>query len=86
VKQAHIYTRCLVDVSQWALSNNVLHADWLEMQLRFYGDSARYVVASGKASTHISTKLMSNSLGKHVPIRDKEGKTLASVEEQLGRW
>jgi hypothetical protein len=35
---------------------------------------------------HISRKLMGNSLGKHVPIRDKEGKTLTSVEEQLGRW
>jgi hypothetical protein len=41
------------EVSQWALSNNVLHADWLGMQLRFYEDSARDVVASGKAPTSL---------------------------------
>jgi hypothetical protein len=35
---------------------------------------------------HISRKLMSSSFGKHVPVKDKEGKTLTSVEEQLGRW
>jgi hypothetical protein len=34
---------------------------------------------------HIFRKLMSNSFGKHVPIKDKEGKTFTSVEEQLGR-
>jgi hypothetical protein len=35
---------------------------------------------------HISRKLMSNSFGKHVPIKDKESKTLTSAEEQLRRW
>jgi hypothetical protein len=35
---------------------------------------------------HTSRKLMSNSFGKHVPVKDIEGKTLTSVEEQLGRW
>jgi hypothetical protein len=34
----------------------------------------------------ISRKLMSNSFGKHVPVKYKEDKTLTSVEEQLGRW
>jgi hypothetical protein len=43
-----------VKVSQWTLSNNVLHADWLEMQLRFYEDSFRDVVDSGKAPTNSS--------------------------------
>jgi hypothetical protein len=57
-KQAHIYTRCLVEVSQWALSNNVLHADWLGMQLRFYEDSAHDVVASGKAPTSYKISLI----------------------------
>jgi hypothetical protein len=35
---------------------------------------------------HISRELMSNSFGKHVPTKNKEGKTLTSLEEKLGRW
>jgi hypothetical protein len=68
-------------VKRWVRRDKINYFDSLSKMAQNAADRHNL-----KDLLHISRKLMSNSFRKHVPVKDIEGKTLTSVEEQLGRW